>query len=141
MPRFINIIQEPDISPVSHILTGSVPELHVEPLIPLSITLLCSPRLLKGARALRSPEDVMPHTLLHDNRAPRYGHRSFRQQWLDAAGDAGPRFTHSLLALEAAIEGLGAVESTPVLASDALRSGALVAPFDLEVPLGCDYDL
>jgi LysR family glycine cleavage system transcriptional activator len=128
-------------------LAENAPDLHVERLIPLSITPLCHPRLLERANAMRVPEDVLEQTLLHDHRGLRYGDRSFWQSWLDAAGvskpggDVGPRFTHSVLAIEAAIEGVGIVATTPVLALDALRSGALVAPFDLEVALDSAYYL
>ncbi|NYE24015.1 LysR substrate-binding domain-containing protein [Pigmentiphaga litoralis] len=128
-------------------LPATTPDLHVEPLMPLSITPMCSPDLLDGAHGMSDPEDVLQHLLLHDNRGLRYGTKSFWRQWLDAAGvsapnaDGGPRFTHSLLALEAAIDGMGVVASTPMLVTDALRTGALVAPFDLQVPLGCAYHL
>ena len=53
--------------------------------------------------------------------------------------DAGPRFTHALLALNAAAEGCGVVASTPQLATAQLEAGTLVAPFDLEVPLDSAY--
>ena len=120
-------------------------DLHFEELMPLSITPLCSPSLLDRGHGMNSPEDVLQHLLLHDNRGLRYGTKSFWRQWFDAAGftdpsaERGPRFTHSLLALEAAIDGMGIVASTPSLVSDALRNGTLVAPFDLDVPLGASY--
>jgi LysR family glycine cleavage system transcriptional activator len=126
-------------------LAETVPSLHVETLIPLSVTPLCSPQLLDDELGMGTPEDMLQQVLLHDDRGLRYGRKPFWRHWLDAAGlkdkgtDGGLHFTHSLLALEAAMDGLGIVASTPVLVADELRSGRLVAPFDLEVPLNSAY--
>lgn len=124
---------------------GYHPDLHVEKLLPLSITPLCSPRLVRGELGLRTPRDLAHHVLLHDDRGTLYSNRSFWRQWLDAAGvegvnaDQGPRFTHALLALGAALEHVGVVVSTPILATEDLESGRLVAPFPVEVPLDLAY--
>ncbi len=124
---------------------GNYPGLRVDKLLPLEITPLCSPALLEGPRALQQPEHLADHDLLHDDRGILYEGRSFWEIWLEAAGcqvvqtDRGLHFTHSILAIEAAMAGLGIVVSTPALASADLAMGRLVAPFDLRVPLDSSY--
>lgn len=124
---------------------GGYPGVVADKLLPLSITPLCSPRRLRGRNALRKPADLRHHPLLHDDRGDMYNARSFWDLWLKKAGvsgidtSAGPHFSHSILALEAAIEGLGVVASTPVLAAGDISAGRLVAPFALAVPLESNY--
>jgi LysR family glycine cleavage system transcriptional activator len=76
-----------------------------------SVTPMCSPRLLRGPRRLRSPGELSRHVLLHDDSvafdpaAPRW------TTWLNAARAAGvdaargPRFGQPDHALQAAIAG------------------------------------
>lgn len=131
------------------ILFGGRPPLDVEvrELMPLSITLLCSPALLEGKGALRKPADVSGLPWLHDERGLKYGGLSFWQQWLRAAGiesstpDRGHRFTHAALAIEAAVRGEGLVVTTPALCRAELAHGTLVAPFAISVPLEASYYL
>jgi LysR family glycine cleavage system transcriptional activator len=51
----------------------------------------------------------------------------------------GLRFSHAMLALEAAADGLGVALSMPVLGGSDLASGRLVAPFALALPLKFAY--
>lgn len=129
---------------------GEYPGMDVHKLLPLSITPLCSPALCNpsrpdGTRPLRTAADLIHHTLLHDDRGVLYEGRSFWDIWLEKAGvtgidtQRGPHFTHSVLALEAAMAGLGVVASTPALAASDLATGRLVMPFDLRVPLASSY--
>lgn len=124
---------------------GDYPGMRVDKLLALEITPLCSPALIKGPRALKRLERIAAHELLHDDRGILYEGRSFWDIWLEAAGglgmetDRGLHFTHSILAIEAAMAGLGVVVSTPALASADLAMGRLVAPFDLRVPLESSY--
>jgi LysR family glycine cleavage system transcriptional activator len=119
--------------------------LQVERLMPLSVTPLCHPRLLDGPCPLHTPEDLVHHDLLHDDRGALYANRSFWKLWLSAAGvshpdaEGGTHFTHALMALGAAAEGLGVVASTPDLAQVELTAGTLVAPFALRIPLESSY--
>ena len=124
---------------------GDYPGVHVDKLLSLSITPLCSPALLEGPNALLKPADLRHHPLLHDDRGLMYEGRAFWDIWLEKAKvkgvdtARGPHFTHSILALEAAMAGLGVVASTPALAATDLATGRLVAPFALEVPLAASY--
>lgn len=124
---------------------GHYPELEVEKLLPLTVTPLCSPRLLSGEKPLDTPEALGHHTLLHDDRGAHAENKPYWRLWSNAMQlkhfnpDAGPRFIHALLALNAAAEGLGVVASTPQLAAGHIEAGKLVAPFDLEVPIDSSY--
>ena len=126
---------------------GHYPDMDVHRLLSLTITPICSPKLLTGEHPLRTPEDLKHHMLLHDDTGDMYGGESFWGVWLEAAGvtgiDAkrGARFSHAVLALEAAIDAVGVVSSMPSLAAEELASGKLVMPFDLKVPLDSAYYL
>ncbi len=73
---------------------------------------------------------------------PRSGETLDWETWLRAAGvetaDAtrGLRFTHSNIALQAAIQGHGIALGSPSLTSDELANSRLLRPFDLALPLG-----
>ncbi len=124
---------------------GRYGDLKVHRLLPLTITPLCSPRLLQGERPLTTPESLAGHTLLHDGRGTQTEYKPYWGLWCKAMRlehfptDAGPRFAHALLALNAAAEGHGIVTSTPQLAVGHIESGKLVAPFALELPIDSAY--
>ncbi|MDX3908040.1 MAG: LysR substrate-binding domain-containing protein [Pigmentiphaga sp.] len=123
---------------------GLYPGLHAERLFDVSITPLCSPKLLRR-QPLKTPEDLACHCLLHDDRESLYGNKSFWQSWLEGAGvsgidtTAGPRFTHAFMAISAALEGLGVVATTPVLALDELAKKSLLAPLPIVIDLQNAY--
>ncbi len=126
---------------------GNVPDYDIERLIELSITPICSPRLVSAEHPhpLKTPADLKHHLLLHDDTGELYDNAAFWGVWLEAAGvtdvDAhkGPHFSHAVLAFEAAIDAVGVLASMPVLAAEDIASGKLVAPFDLVVKLPDGY--
>jgi len=124
---------------------GQFPGYHVERLVPLSVTPLASPRLLAG-RTL-APPDLRELTLIHDDIGKLFDGHDFWDLWLEAAGAAGLRlkhgvhFSHTVLALEAAVEGVGIVATLPELARPQLDDGRLLAPFGLRVGLPYAYFL
>ena len=126
---------------------GNYPGLWVKKLLDLTITPICSPRLLEGEHPLKTPADLAHHMLLHDDTGDLYDNQPFWDVWLAAAGvsgvDArrGPHFSHAVLAFEAAIDAVGVLATMPVLAADDFAAGRLVAPFDLHVPLASAYYL
>lgn len=126
---------------------GNYPGLWVKKLLDLTITPICSPRLLEGEHPLKTPRDLAHHMLLHDDTGDLYDNQPFWDVWLTAAGvtgvDArrGPHFSHAVLAFEAAIDAVGVLATMPVLAADDFAAGRLVAPFDLHVPLASAYYL
>jgi LysR family transcriptional regulator, glycine cleavage system transcriptional activator len=98
-------------------------------------TPLCCP-----AFGLRRLADLRRVTLLHVDAylAPRPAPTWAR--WCRQAGvedidtEAGPRFTDSLHATQAAIAGQGVVLGSPLIVSDALSSGVLVRPYRAALP-------
>jgi len=126
---------------------GHYPGLRVTKLIPLTITPICSPKLLKGDHALRSPADLEHHLLLHDDTGDLYDGEPFWDVWLKAANVSGvdirrgPHFSHAVLAFEAATDAVGVLATMPVLAAEDIASGRLVTPFELRAPLTSAYYL
>lgn len=127
---------------------GDYPDFRVDKLLALSITPICSPRLVTHPQhPLVRPEDLRHHLLLHDDTGDLYDGVSFWEVWLKAAGvegvdlGRGPHFSHAVLAFEAAIEGHGVVATMPVLAESDLHAARLVTPFALRVPLASAYYL
>jgi LysR family transcriptional regulator, glycine cleavage system transcriptional activator len=126
---------------------GNYPGLWVKKLLNLDITPICSPRLLEGEHALKSPSDLAHHLLLPDDTGDLYDNQPFWDVWLRAAGEdgvdarRGPHFSHAVLAFEAAIDAVGVVATMPVLAAEDIAAGRLVTPFALRVPLASAYYL
>jgi LysR family glycine cleavage system transcriptional activator len=127
---------------------GDYPGFKVEKLFGLSITPICSPRLLTDPEhPLLRPDDLRHQLLLHDDTGDVYDGVSFWEVWLKAAGvqgvdvTRGPHFSHAVLAFEAAAEGHGVVATMPVLAEADLNAARLITPFALRVPLQSAYYL
>jgi len=127
---------------------GDYPGFQVDKLIALTITPICSPRLVTGGQhPLLRPKDLANQLLLHDDTGELYDGVPFWEIWLKAAGiedvdvRRGHHFSHAVLAFEAAIEGHGVVATFPVLAASDLHSARLVTPFALRVPLASAYYL
>jgi LysR family glycine cleavage system transcriptional activator len=127
---------------------GDYPDFKVDKLISLSITPICSPRLVTHPQhPLLRPQDLRHHLLLHDDTGDLYDGVSFWEVWLKAAGvdgvdlNRGPHFSHAVLAFEAAIEGHGVVATMPMLAESDLHAARLITPFALRVPLASAYYL
>lgn len=127
---------------------GDYPGFRVDKLLALTITPVCSPRLLTDPEhPLLRPRDLKHHLLLHDDTGELYDRESFWEVWLKAAGvegvdtTRGPHFSHAVLAFEAAAEGHGVVATMPVLAESDLHAARLVTPFALRVPLISAYYL
>lgn len=106
---------------------------------------LCSPKLIKGKKPLKRPEDLKRHTLLHDD--THYESRPGWHEWCQVAGlknldtERGMRFNHVALALEAAIDGYGVVLSLEQMAAPDIEAGKLVIPFGPRLPLDNAYYL
>lgn len=82
--------------------------------------------------------------LIHDNLLYDDG-RPLWNAWFEAAGlpdmdtSHGLRFSHAMLALEAAADGMGVALGMTVLAGSDIASGRLVAPLALSLPLKFGY--
>jgi LysR family glycine cleavage system transcriptional activator len=108
---------------------GSYPGLQSELLTGEEVFPVCSPKLLKGTRALRKPEDLKHHTLIRDTYPIDW------KAWLDSAGVKGvnPRkgltFDSYTFAIEAAAQGEGVALGRSMLVGGDLAAGRLVRPF------------
>lgn len=124
---------------------GDFPGYYVERLVPLTVTPLVNPRIISRGRLV--PSDLKSLTLIHDDMGRLFDGRDFWTLWLEAAGATrlklrhGAQLSHTVLALEAAAEGLGIVASSPELAKPQMDAKRLVAPFDLKVDLPYAYHL
>ena len=138
-----------DVAPLAMIRYGDgrYPGVRVEEVFSPVYVPVCSPKLLKGAHALKKPEDLRHQTLLHDETIIEEGGVPNWQAWLDAAGvrdiDAtrGAHFTDSALALEAAREGLGVALAMKPLVRSEIESKRLAMPFELSTPAIFSYYL
>ncbi|MEZ5932550.1 MAG: transcriptional regulator GcvA [Alphaproteobacteria bacterium] len=119
---------------------GAWPGLRADRLFQATLTAVCSPAFLAGAKPLEQPADLAHHTLLHALDSPDEW-----RLWLRAAGvegiDAGrgPRFDNSELTLKAAASGLGVAIARVELIQDDLANGQLVEPFSLLLDSQCAY--
>ena len=108
---------------------GHWPGLHVARLCVEHLFPACSPSLLRGPNALRRPEDLHHHSLLHTDDTSGW------TRWFDAAGlknkapSSGPIFNQASMSIDAAVDAQGiALGRTALLAGD-LLAGRLVCPF------------
>ncbi len=124
---------------------GQHPGCEAIKLLEVKAVPLCSPRLLKGKHPLRTPDDLVHHTLLHDD--TDYEGRPDWASWLGSAGvtgvdaERGLHFNQVALALEAAIDGQGVVLSLEPLAAADIAAGRLVVPFGPRLDLTQAYYL
>ena len=131
--------QRDDVDLVVRYGKGQYEGLHSVRLMTEDIFPVCSPSLLSGAKALRRPQDLRHHTLLHDD-----GHVDWAM-WLLVAGVTdispthGPYFTDSAMVIQAAAEGQGVALARGALAADDLAAGRLVKPFDIAIPTEYAY--
>jgi LysR family glycine cleavage system transcriptional activator len=126
---------------------GPYRDVRAEPLFGEGLTPLCSPELLRRKGRLRTPDDLRRHKLIHDTSIPGENEQSSWRRWLDFAGakavshHRGIRFSLAELAMQAAIDGAGVVLARVVLAENDIRTGRLVRPFDIVLPLDVTYFL
>jgi LysR family glycine cleavage system transcriptional activator len=126
---------------------GRYPGFRVEPIIAPSIVPACSPRLLQGTQPLRTPLDLRHHALLHDDTVQNEANGPNWEEWLRKAGatevdpSRGLRFNNAVLAIEAAVDGLGVVLALKPLIQSDVAAGRLVIPFGLDIPSRYAYYL
>ncbi|HEX4480911.1 MAG TPA: transcriptional regulator GcvA [Rudaea sp.] len=112
--------------------TGNYDGLVSEKLFDDEVFPTMTPKLRRSAR-VRTPADLARVPLLRIRMQPW-------TPWLEAAGvnlpepRRGPVFNDSELALQAAVQGQGAVLARGSLAVQRLRNGTLVAPFKQRIP-------
>jgi LysR family glycine cleavage system transcriptional activator len=119
--------------------------LEVEKLLDQSLMPVCSPAFVEKYGPFTSPDTLRGAPLIHDD---SFSSRAMMPNWADwfsAAGvsDAdvsrGLRFNSADHALDATVQGAGVLLAHDALAYDDLRTGRLVAPFDLTLASGRCY--
>lgn len=109
---------------------GNWPGLKVEKLYAEYLLPVCAPALLAGAHPLKTPADLIHHTLLHD---------ASRREWLAYSRQLGLSqlnveqcliFSHSAMVLQAAIHGQGVALANNVMAQTEIEAGRLACPFN-----------
>ena len=115
---------------------GNWPNVNADFLMPIHMSPLCSPSLLKGKSKLKQPKDLLKHKLLHADVNPETGIESEWSEWFtevkhsDVNCSAGLSFRDPGLALKAAVNGLGIAMGYLELASEDIRTGRLIRPFE-----------
>lgn len=111
------------------------PDHYYRTLFRSMLTPICSPDLMRGPNAIRTPQDLKKHKLLYVYTAEEDWHI-----WLEAAGVTGIKlsdrlaFDSYILAQEAAIEGRGVAMTIGPFATEEIKMGRLVQPFALRAP-------
>jgi LysR family transcriptional regulator, glycine cleavage system transcriptional activator len=114
----------------------SWPRVQAAHLVDIAMSPVISPTLLQSGPALQIPADLHRYTLLHED------DRSGWNRWFHAAGvvatslERGPLLTDTMLAIQAAARGHGVALANMLLAEEDLQTGALVKPFDIDLPYG-----
>lgn len=115
--------------------TGDFPGYGVVPLIHETLSPVCAPGLLNGARPLRSISDLAFHTQIRDEFAPTTTEFPTWEYWARETGHSLPTparirsFGQSNMVVQSAIQGDGVAMGRSPLVMDALRDGRLVQPF------------
>jgi LysR family transcriptional regulator, glycine cleavage system transcriptional activator len=118
---------------------GIYPGLVVEKLFHDTLFPVCSPELLKGAKPMREPKDLLHFTLIHLDWEAQGAVWPNWRMWMLAAGvkdfndSRGLHFSQTSLAVQAAVDGHGVALGDSTLVADDLASGRLVKPFELSL--------
>lgn len=113
--------------------------LVAELLFPLDIFAVASPKLLESGPPIRTPADLSKHALLHDAHDlwPEFIEKLGGKGQTDPT--KGPRFSQSLLAIDAAVAGQGiALTSEPLVERD-IAEGRLRRVFDFSFPMSLGF--
>ncbi|MGB0506356.1 MAG: transcriptional regulator GcvA [Pikeienuella sp.] len=118
------------------------PGSYVEVMVEELMAPICAPQV---AARLNSPADLVGAHFLHDDSLNILDRPPGWRDWLKIAGVEadwrhGPRFSNADHVLDAAAGGGGVALGRLSLAADDLRSGRLVAPFDLAIDTGAHFN-
>ncbi len=105
----------------------SQPGMHIEPLLEENIVPMCSPSLLKGS-SLREPGDLGKFRLIESELSDFSWSSWLTANRVGITEFSRLRFDNIILALQAAVSGLGVALEGEFLASEELAAGRLVIP-------------
>ena len=122
------------------------PDLTANLLFEDAVIPVCNPELVTGPTPLRTPADLVHHTLIHGEvrafESPYYPDWAI---WLKAAGvtgvrlDGGLRFFQESLAIQAALSGHGVALAGRWTVEQEIAAGRLVQPFGPDLLTGACY--
>ena len=119
---------------------GKYPGLRADLLFQDFVFPVCSPSIITKEKPLRTPRDLLKHTLIHLDWDAQPGlTRPNWSMWMKAAGvsefddKAGLHFRQTSFAVQAAIDGMGVALGDSNLVADDLAAGRLVKPFELSI--------
>jgi len=124
---------------------GNYPGMRSDHLMTEKISPVCCPGLMHGATALRSPEDLRHHPLLHVDWGPVQRTQPDWAMWLMSAGTTsvdpshGPVFTNEIMAVESALEGNGVALVNRKFVANDVAAGRLAWPFELTLETDFSY--
>ena len=127
--------------------SGHYPGWEVVPIFTPGCIPVCAPAILQGGSPIVKPADLLRHVLIQDDTTSGAENPMDWSVWLSDHGvhselaARGPRFSNSLLAIEAAINGQGVALALKPLIQNDLDSGRLVTPFEGGVPSPYTYCL
>jgi LysR family glycine cleavage system transcriptional activator len=139
--------QRDDVDAAIRLGHGQWPGLEAIKLFDESVIPMCSPRLLEGQNAIRKPDDLQKHVLLHNHSMDFDPDAPTWQTWLEETGTHGvdvSRGMHFSLpdhGLQAAIDGAGVVLGWRFLSAKDVEAGRVVELFDVAIPLGSTFYL
>lgn len=126
---------------------GRYPGWEVMPIFTPECIPVCSPGILKNSLPITIPTDLLEYVLIQDETTNGAENPMDWSVWLSGYGvrselaERGPRFSNSLLAIEAAINGQGVALALKPLVQADLDTGRLVAPFGHGEPSPYTYCL
>lgn len=125
--------------------TGDFTGYAVVPLMQETLSPVCAPRLLTGAKPLRNISDLAFHTQIRDEFAPTTTELPTWEYWARETGHSLPTparirsFGQSNMVVQSAIQGDGVAMGRSPLVMDALRDGRLIQPFPHTVASPLNY--
>ncbi|NZD50267.1 LysR substrate-binding domain-containing protein [Rhizobium leguminosarum] len=112
------------------------PRAESERLADVRMIAVAAPALLKTGPAIKQPEDILRHTLLHEE------NRDVWSRWFEAADVAmpqtarGPIYADGGLVMQAVLRGQGVALMDEIFAEEEIKAGRLLRLFDLAIPHG-----
>lgn len=118
---------------------GRYPGLRADLLFQDNVFPVCSPKIITKEKPLKTPRDLLRHTLIHLDWEAQGSPWPNWKMWMKASGindfddRAGLHFGQTSYAVQAAIDGLGVALGDSNLVADDLAAGRLVKPFELSL--------
>jgi LysR family glycine cleavage system transcriptional activator len=132
-PVRLDDVSDPDVDVFISFGTGYWPDMNVELLVEVEFTPLCSPVLINKTLGLSDPADIRKTCLLHLVDDDDW------EEWLTSAGvdpafaQTGITFSDMNLVYAAAMTGQGIAMGDEFICRNAMASGTLVRPFDINI--------